>query len=86
MSEQTAQDYVNKQTRKEVEEADSEWVRRQRELDFWWAINLARKAEARQRRMEIPERGDYSPIARFDQEADDKQADADRAYARRLAR
>jgi hypothetical protein len=43
---------------------------------------LARKAEARRRRFENPETGDYSPIARFDQEADEKQREADRRYAR----
>jgi hypothetical protein len=82
MTEETFQGRVNRQWRREVEEAASVHVRRQHELDFWWEINLARQAQARQRRIENPETGDYSPVARYDQEADYKQADADRRYAR----
>jgi len=71
--------------KRETEKVDSEWVRKQKEIDFWWEINLARQAEARQRRTtENPETGDYSPVARYDQEADYKQEAADRAYARRF--
>jgi hypothetical protein len=83
MSEQTAQDYINRQKRREIEEFDNPIVKRQKEIDFWWEINLARQAEARQRRTEIPERGDYSPVARLDRELDDAQEQADRAYVRR---
>jgi len=42
MTEETFQDRINRQRRREVEEADSAHARKQRELDFWWEINLAR--------------------------------------------
>jgi hypothetical protein len=82
MSAETFQDRVNQQRKREIEEATSAHVRKQQELDFWWEINLARQAQARQRRTENPETGDYNPVARYDQEADYKQADADRRYGR----
>ena len=33
---------IERKRRREVEEADSAHARKQRELDFWWEINLAR--------------------------------------------
>jgi len=43
----------------------------QREIDFWWTLELNRRSEAAYRRRrpdEIPERGEYSPIARYERE------------------
>ena len=42
--ERTYQDMVNAQKRREIEEADSERVRKQRELDFWWEQKLLSEA------------------------------------------
>jgi hypothetical protein len=69
---------------REIEEANSDWARKQKELDFWWEYNLAQREAQAARRIENPERGDYSPVARLDRELDDAQLEADDAFARRL--
>jgi hypothetical protein len=52
MTEETYQQRVNKQMRKEIEEADTDWVRKQKLLDLWWQTK---------RDLEIEEdRWDYS--------------------------
>jgi len=59
------------QQRREWEAANTPAARAQRELDFWWQVELNRRSEAawRARRPdEIPERGEYSPIARYERE------------------
>jgi hypothetical protein len=65
-------------------ELDDPIVKAQMQLDFWWEQKLLRRALAR--RSEIPERGEYDEVRRFDQEMDDQQEEADRAYARRFGR
>jgi hypothetical protein len=82
MTEQTAQDHINRQTQREIAEFNNPIVRRQQEIDFWWQTNRARQVEARQRRIENPETGDYSPVGRLDRELDEQQERADRRYAR----
>jgi hypothetical protein len=37
---ETYQDRINKQMRKEIEEADTDWVRAQRHLDYLWQTKL----------------------------------------------
>jgi hypothetical protein len=62
---------VQARHRKEYEEANTEHAKRQQELDFWWTVELNRRSEAAYRRRrpdEIPERGEYSPIARYERE------------------
>jgi len=57
--------------RKEFEEWSSERAKAQRALDWAWELKLARDAELAYRRArpdEIPERGEYSPIARYERE------------------
>jgi hypothetical protein len=59
------------QHRKEWEAANTEAARHQQEIDFWWLQELHRRSEAAWRRRrpdEIPERGEYSPIARYERE------------------
>jgi hypothetical protein len=73
MTEESFQDRINKQTRKEFEEANSDWARRQKELDFWWEHRFAEPPKVLT---------DYSPVDRYDAEADYKQQQADRAYSR----
>ena len=75
----TAQDYVNKRRREEYEEANHPWVKKQRELDFWWEQMLERRARAG--RPDVV--SEYDPIRRLDAELDYAQAEADRQYVRR---
>jgi hypothetical protein len=59
------------QEAKEYVEYQSEQNQRQRILDWNWQLKLAKDAERawRARRPdEIPERGEYSPIARYERE------------------
>jgi len=78
----TAQDYINKQRRREIEEAELPRNRMQKELDYIWEQKLA--ARARARRSEIPETGEYDPMRRLTEEMDYRQELADRAFARRF--
>jgi hypothetical protein len=64
----------------EYAELDNPMVKGQMALDRWWEQKLLRRALAR--RSEIPERGDYSPVARACSELDDAQEEADRRYTR----
>jgi hypothetical protein len=52
----------------------------QQALDWWWENKLA--ARARARRSEIPERGDYDEMRRFEEELDYQQELADRRFTR----
>jgi hypothetical protein len=70
----------SKQLAREYAEINTPLARAQRALDVWWEQRLLQRARAR--RSEIPERGDYSPVARFDRELDDAQQDADWRYTR----
>jgi hypothetical protein len=57
--------------KREWEAANTPAARAQNELDFWWTLELNRRSEAAYRRRrpdEIPERGEYSPIARYERE------------------
>jgi hypothetical protein len=66
-----AMKHRQRRQKKEWEEANTPAAKAQRELDFWWEIELNRRAEAawRARRPdEHPERGEYSPIARYERE------------------
>jgi hypothetical protein len=59
------------QQKREWEAANTEAAKHQKLLDYWWSLELNRRAEAawRARRPdEIPERGEYSPIARYERE------------------
>jgi hypothetical protein len=59
------------QHRREWEAANTEAARQQQEIDFWWTLELNRRSEAAYRRRcpdEHPERGEYSPIARYERE------------------
>jgi hypothetical protein len=79
MSEPTARDYINRQTRKEIEEAEHPWVKKQRELDWWWERKL--EAQARAGRPDVV--SEYSPIAKFEAEMAYQEELAGRAYTRR---
>jgi hypothetical protein len=46
MSEETYQQRINKQMRREIEEADSEWIRQQKLLDHVWQQKLDSEAPA----------------------------------------
>jgi hypothetical protein len=59
------------QEAKEYAEYQSEHARAQRQLDWAWELELARRAERAWRRRspdEIRERGEYDPIARYERE------------------
>jgi hypothetical protein len=66
----------------ELEELNTPRARYQAQLDRWWQAKL--DARARARRSEIPERGDYDPMRRFEAEMNYQQQEADRAWARRV--
>jgi hypothetical protein len=55
-------------------------VKAQMQLDAWWQSKL--DARARARRSEIPETGEYSPIARLERELDDVEEAAGWRYRR----
>jgi hypothetical protein len=62
----------------EIAEANSVRARYQAVLDRWWSDKFG---------PHVPDAvSDYSPVHRACQELDDRQAEADRAYARRFAR
>jgi hypothetical protein len=73
MSEETYQDHVNQQTRKEVEAFENDPIARaQRQLDWFWQSQLDQRAAAR-RRIERPGAVDpgsglYDPMRRFESE------------------
>jgi hypothetical protein len=73
------QHQVNKQTRREFHAFENNPVAKaQRQLDWWWEQKLAARARANQ-----PDAiSEYSPVARYDAEADDKETDAGRRYRR----
>jgi hypothetical protein len=57
--------------RQEYQQYNSEHAKAQRAIDWAWGLELARRSEAAWRRRrpdEIPERGEYSPIARYERE------------------
>jgi hypothetical protein len=58
--------------RQEYQQYNSEHAKAQRAIDWAWELELARRAERpwRRRPDEIPERGEYSPIARYERETD----------------
>jgi hypothetical protein len=64
----------------ELDELSTPRARYQAQLDRWWQAKL--DARARARRSEIPEKGDYSPVARACRELDDAQLEADWRYTR----
>jgi hypothetical protein len=66
----------------EYRELDDPMVKGQMALDRWWEQKLLQRARAR--RSEIPETGEYDPMRRFMEEMDDRQEEADRAWARRF--
>jgi hypothetical protein len=65
----------------ELDALNTPRARYQAVLDRWWQSRL--DARARARRSEIPEKGDYSPVARLDRELDDAQEEADWRYSGR---
>jgi len=68
----TAEDRRRRQEAKEMAEwsagYDDPRSRYQRQLDQWWQSKLDAEEAVRALRDEIPERGIYSPIARFERE------------------
>jgi hypothetical protein len=64
----------------ELDALNTPRARYQAQLDRWWQAKLDDRARAR--RTEIPERGDYSPVARLSRELDDAQWEADWRYTR----
>jgi hypothetical protein len=64
----------------EYAELDDPRVKAQMRLDAHWQRRLDERARAR--RSEIPEKGDYSPVARACRELDDAQQEADWRYTR----
>jgi hypothetical protein len=73
MTEETHQDYINRQTRKEVEEFEHDPIAKaQRQLDWFWQSKLNERAAA-QHRIERPgavdpRSGIYDPMRRFESE------------------
>ena len=81
MTEQTFQANYNKQMLREIEEFENDPIaKRQKEIDYWWELKLARRAASR--RSVIPETGEIDPIRRLDSELDYAQELADRRYTR----
>jgi hypothetical protein len=64
----------NKRVRQEYAELDSKRAHYQAVLDRWWSNRFGADTPAAI--------SDYSPIARYDREADDKEDDAGRRYHR----
>jgi hypothetical protein len=81
MTEQTVQANYNRQMQREIEEFENDPIaKRQKEIDYWWELKLARRAASR--RSVIPETGEIDPIRRLDSELDYAQELADRRYTR----
>ena len=68
----------------ELDELNTPRARAQAQLDRWWQAKL--DARARARRSEIPERGEYDPMKRFEAEMDYQQQEADWRYSSRFRR
>jgi hypothetical protein len=65
------------QKAKEFAEFQTDHAEAQRQLDWAWQMKLARDAEEAYRRSrpeEVPEQGEYSPIARFERETRHKRS------------
>jgi len=71
---QTFNKRYHAQMEREIAEANTPHARAQAVLDRWWSDKFG---AASSRPDEISE---YSPVARYDSEADDRQTGADRAY------
>ena len=65
-------------------ELDDPIVKGQMALDRWWEQKLLRRALAQ--RSEIPERGEYDPMRRFEAEMNYQQQEADWRYSGRFRR
>ena len=65
-------------------ELDNPVIKGQMALDRWWEQKLLRRALAQ--RSEIPERGEYDPMRRFEAEINYAQQEADWRYSGRFRR
>jgi hypothetical protein len=63
-----AEERRSRQYMRELAEYNAKRDAYQRQLDQWWQAKLDVEAEIRALHDEIPERGTYSPIARFERE------------------
>jgi hypothetical protein len=80
----TANKNYHRRLQQEYAELNDPRVKGQQALDFWWKQKLA--ARARAQRSEIPERGEYDPMRRFEAEMNYQQQEADWRYSGRFRR
>jgi hypothetical protein len=79
----TASKNYHKRIAQELQEFENDPIaKRQKEIDYWWELKLARRAASR--RSVIPEIGEYDEMRRFEEELDYQQELADRRYTRGL--